>query len=319
MTTKEEDVIDQIVTTNSHDYMLFFTSQGRVFRLKAYEIPAASLTAKGVAAVNLLSLHPDEKITSIIKQSEAGDAGYLFMVTKKGTIKKTPLKDYVNIRTNGLITIKLDDKDELRWVKSTTGDNEIIISTSAGQAVRFKESDVRAMGRSAMGVRGMRLRPNDEIVGMDVVTEKGQKLLVMSRNGYGKVTKVDNFPTHKRGGVGIKAAAVTAKTGPIVTVHTIDPKAHEIVMISEQGQTIRVAIGEIPTLGRTTQGVRVMRLNDGDVVASLGIIPEADVEDDTTEGAVPGVSGAGKTTGSGAAGSASKPAAKSTKSAKSAK
>jgi DNA gyrase subunit A len=279
MTTKEEDVIDQIVATNSHDYLLFFTSQGRVFKLKAFEVPAASLTAKGVAAVNLLSMHPDEKITSIIKQgTDAGEDGYLFMATKKGTIKKTALKDYANIRTNGLITIKLDDKDELRWVKGTTGSNEIIISTSAGQAVRFKESDVRSMGRSAMGVKGVRLRPDDEIVGMDVVVAKDQKLLVMSSNGYGKVTKVENFPTHKRGGVGIKAAAVTAKTGPIVAVHTIDPKANEIVMISEQGQTIRVAIKDIPTLGRTTQGVRVMKMNDGDVVASLGVLLEDDEE-----------------------------------------
>ena len=284
MTTKEEDVIDKIVTTNSHDHLLFFTSQGRVFRLKAYEIPAASLTAKGVAAVNLLSLHPEEKITSIIKQEkETGNEGFLFMTTVKGTIKKTAMKDYENIRTNGLITIKLDDKDELRWVQQTAGDDDIIISTSAGQAVRFKESDVRAMGRSAMGVRGMRLRPNDSIVGMDVVVDKEQKLLVMSQNGYGKVTKVANFPTHKRGGVGIKAAAVTSKTGPIVAVHTLDPKADEIIMISERGQTIRVAVKEIPTLGRTTQGVRVMRMAEGDAVAALGIVPEEEPEPETAE------------------------------------
>jgi len=279
MTTKEEDVIDQMVTTNSHDYMLLFTNQGRIFRLKAYEVPTASLTAKGVAAVNLLSLHPEERITSIVKQEkDTGNEGFLFMTTVKGTIKKTAMKDYENIRTNGLITIKLDGKDELRWVKRTTGENEIIISTSAGQAVRFNESDVRSMGRSAMGVKGIKLRPNDSIVGMDVVVDNDQKLLVMSRNGYGKVTKVNNFPTHKRGGVGIKLAAVTAKTGPIVAVHTLDPNAHEIIMISEKGQAIRVAVKELPTLGRTTQGVRVMRLNDGDFVASLGVIPEEEEE-----------------------------------------
>jgi DNA gyrase subunit A len=283
MTTKEEDVIDKILTTNSHDYLLFFTSQGRVFRLKAYEVPAASLTAKGVAAVNLLSLHPEESITSIIKlEKETGNDGFLFMTTTKGTIKKTAMKDYENIRTNGLITIKLDGGDELRWVTRTTGNDEVIISTSAGQAVRFKESDVRAMGRSAMGVRGIKLRPNDSIVGMDVVIDKGQQLLVMSRNGYGKVTKVDLFPTHKRGGVGIKAAAVTAKTGPIVAVHTLDPKANELVMISEKGQAIRVAVKDLPVLGRTTQGVRVMRLNEGDMVASLGVIPEEEPEEAET-------------------------------------
>jgi len=279
MTTKEEDVIDQMVTTNSHDFLLFFTNQGRVFRQKAYEVPAASLTAKGVAAVNLLSLHPEEKITSIIKRGSDGADKFLFMTTSKGTIKKTPLVQYDNIRTNGLITIKLDGGDELRWVKETTGSDEIIISTSAGQSVRFGESDVRAMGRSARGVKGIKLRPNDTIVGMDVVVSDDQKLLVMSRNGYGKATKVNNFPTHKRGGVGIKVAAVTAKTGPIVAVHTLDPNAHEIIMISEKGQAIRVAIKELPTLGRTTQGVRVMKLNDGDFVASLGVIPEEEEEE----------------------------------------
>ncbi|MDR2063933.1 MAG: DNA gyrase subunit A [Candidatus Nomurabacteria bacterium] len=284
MSTKEEDVIDQLVTTNSHDFLLFFTSQGRVFRLKAYEVPAASLSAKGVAAVNLLSLHPDEKITSIIKQgAEAGEHGYLFMTTKKGTIKKTAIKDYENIRTNGLITIKLDKDDELRWVKGTTGENDIIISTSAGQAVRFNEKEVRAMGRSAMGVRGIRLRPQDTVVGMDVVTDNSQKLIAVSRNGYGKATKVSNFDPHKRGGVGIKVAVVTGKTGPIVAVHTLDPLAKEIIMISEQGQTIRVAIADIPTLGRATQGVRIMKMNDGDSVAAIGIMPHEEEVEESAE------------------------------------
>jgi DNA gyrase subunit A len=279
MSTKEEDVIDQLVTTNSHDFLLFFTSQGRVFRLKAYEVPAASLSAKGVAAVNLLSLHPEEKITSIIKQgTEAGGSEYLFMTTKKGTIKKTSIKDYENIRTNGLITIKLDSDDELRWVKTTGGDNDIIISTSAGQAVRFNEKEVRAMGRSAMGVRGIRLRPQDTVVGMDIVTDSSQKLIAVSRNGYGKATLVSNFDAHKRGGVGIKVAVVTAKTGPIVAVHTLDPLAKEIIMISEQGQTIRVAISDIPTLGRATQGVRIMKMNNGDSVAAIGIMPHEEPE-----------------------------------------
>ena len=273
MTTKEEDVIAQIITANSHDNLLFFTSQGRIFRLKAYEVPQASLAAKGTAAVNMLNMHPEEKITAIIKQgSEAGPDGFLFMATKKGTIKKTPLKDYENIRANGLITIKLDEGDELKWVKGTTGKNDIIISTSAGQAVRFNEEEVRAMGRSARGVRGMRLRPKDEIVGMDVVTDPKQKLLVVSANGYGKATLVSNFPVHKRGGVGIKVAAVTAKTGPIVAVHTLDPLAKEAIMMSTKGQAIRVATSEIPTLGRATQGVRIMKMSEGDTVASIGIV-----------------------------------------------
>ena len=272
MTTKEEDVIAQIVTTNSHDYLLFFTNQGRLFRLKAYEVPQASLSAKGTAAVNLLNMHPEEKITAIIKQGETSGEGYLFMATKKGTIKKSAIKDFFNVRSNGLIAIKLDTGDELRWVKETTGENDIVISTSAGQATRFNEKEVRAMGRAAMGVRGMRLRPKDEIVGMDVITDADQKLIAVSANGYGKLCLVSNFPPHKRGGVGIKVASVTDKTGPIVAVHTLDPLAKEVIMASTKGQAIRVAVKEIPTLGRATQGVRIMKMGEGDTVASIGIV-----------------------------------------------
>jgi DNA gyrase subunit A len=275
MTTKEEDVIDQLVPASTHDYLLFFTNRGRIFRLKAYEVPAASLQAKGVAAVNLLQLQPEEKITSIIRhEKDANDDGYLFMATTKGTIKKTPVKDYANIRTNGLIAIKLDDGDELRWIKKTTGENDVIVSTSAGQAVRFNESDARPMGRAARGVRGVRLRPNDCVVGMDIVDNDKLSLLVISQNGYGKATKVANFPSHKRGGVGIKAAVVTAKTGPIISVRTLDPDASEVLLISNKGQAIRIGLKDIPTLGRTTQGVRIMRMGENDKVSSIGLMPE---------------------------------------------
>lgn len=275
MTTKEEDVIAQLVPTSTHDYLLFFTNKGRIFRLKAYEVPAASLQGKGVAAVNLLQLQPDEKITSIIRQAkDDGEDGYLFMATTKGTVKKTPMQDYANIRTNGLIAIKLDEGDELRWIKKTSGKNDIIVSTSAGQAVRFSEEDTRPMGRTARGVRGVRLRPNDRVVGMDVVDESARNLLVISEKGYGKITKVENFQIHKRGGVGIKAAVVTAKTGPIISVQTLDPEASEVLLISSHGQAIRVSLKDIPTLGRTTQGVRIMRLANDDAVSSLGLMPE---------------------------------------------
>lgn len=284
MTTKEEDVIDQLVPASTHDYLLFFTNKGRIFRLKAYEVPAASLAAKGVAAVNLLQLQPEEKITSIIRHAkDANDDGYLFMATTMGTVKKTPLKDYANIRTNGLIAIKLDDGDELRWIKKTNGDNDVIVSTSAGQAVRFNETDTRPMGRTARGVRGVRLRPNDRVVGMDIVNNDDEKLLVISVNGYGKVTKVANFPSHKRGGVGIKAAVVSAKTGPIIAVRTLEADASEVLMISDKGQTIRVSLKDIPTLGRTTQGVRVMRLREGDEVSSLGLMPEQSAVEEEEE------------------------------------
>ncbi len=280
MTTKEEDVIDQLIPANTHDWLLFFTNKGRVFRLKAYEVPAASLAAKGVAAVNLLALQPEEKITSIIKHAkDASEDGYLFMATIKGTVKKTPIKDYANIRTNGLIAIKLDDGDELRWIKSTTGNDDVIISTSAGQAIRFGETDARPMGRSARGVRGVRLRPNDSVVGMDIVSNNEGNLLVISENGYGKVTKAVQFPSHKRGGVGIKAAIVTAKTGPIVAVRSLQEDTEEILIISSKGQAIRVGLKGIPVIGRTTQGVRIMRTSEGDKVSSFGFVPKQPVEE----------------------------------------
>lgn len=287
MTTKDEDIISQLVPASTHDFLLFFTNKGRVFRLKAYEVPAASLNAKGVAAVNLLQLQPEEKITSIIRhEKDAKDEGYLFMATTNGTVKKTPLKDYANIRTNGLIAIKLDDGDELKWIQKTTGEYDVIISTSSGHAVRFNEKEARPMGRSARGVRGVRLRPNDLVVGMDIVSDDQRRLLVMSEKGYGKITKVTNFPAHKRGGMGVKTAAVTSKTGPIITVQTLEDGAVEALMISTKGQTIRVALKDIPTLGRTTQGVRVMRLNDDDSVASLGLMyeqEEAQSEEDSKQ------------------------------------
>ena len=282
MTTKEEDIIAQIVPASTHDYLLFFTNKGRIFRLKAYEVPAAGLNAKGVAAVNLLQLQPEEKITAIIKHEKGSkDTGYLFMATKNGTVKKTPLEDYANIRTNGLIAIKLDDGDELRWIKKTNGENDVIISTSAGQAIRFNEKDARPMGRSARGVRGVRLRPNDCVVGMDVVTSDGQTLLVISEKGFGKRTKAANFPAHKRGGVGIKAAVVTAKTGPIISVQTIDPGMTDAILVSQNGQTIRLSLKDIKLLGRTTQGVTIMRLDGNDAVSSIGLMEERSQSEDT--------------------------------------
>lgn len=275
MTTKDQDIIDQLIPASTHDWLLFFTNKGRVFRLKAYEVPAASLQAKGVAAVNLLQLQPEEKITSIIKlEQNSSSDNYLFMATVKGTVKKTALSDFANIRTNGLNAINLDDGDELRWVQKTDGQSDIIISTSAGQAVRFNEKDVRGMGRAARGVRGVRLRPNDSVVGMDIATSSSQRLLVVSANGYGKSTKVANFEVKKRGGIGVKAAVVTSKTGPIVSVQTLPEEITDALMISSNGQTIRISVKEIPTLGRTTQGVRIMKLTDGDSVASVGLMQE---------------------------------------------
>ena len=288
LTTKESDTVAQLITASTHDFLSFFTNKGRVFRLRAFDVPAAGLQAKGTPVVNLLSLQPEEKVTSIIKYSkdeaQSGD-GYLFMATTNGTIKKTKAKEYENIRANGLIAIKLDDGDELRWVRRTSGNDDVIMSTAFGQAIRFNEQDARSMGRSARGVRGIRLRPGDKVVGVDVVDPSNDKakLLIMGERGYGKITKASNFPVHKRGGIGIKAAVVTAKTGNIMTVRSLDNDTKEIIVISAGGQTIRLAISDISVLGRATQGVRIMSLGAGDLVASVGLVADdSDSDGDST-------------------------------------
>lgn len=288
LTTKESDTVAQLITASTHDFLSFFTNKGRVFRLRAFDVPAAGLQAKGTPVVNLLSLQPEEKVTSIIKYSkdeaQSGD-GYLFMATTNGTIKKTKAKEYENIRANGLIAIKLDDGDELRWVRRTSGNDDVIMSTAFGQAICFNEQDARSMGRSARGVRGIRLRPGDKVVGVDVVDPSNDKakLLIMGERGYGKITKASNFPVHKRGGIGIKAAVVTAKTGNIMTVRSLDNDTKEIIVISASGQTIRLAISDISVLGRATQGVRIMSLGAGDLVASVGLVADdGDSDGDST-------------------------------------
>lgn len=281
MATKEEDVIEHVVLASTHDFLLFFTNKGRVFRLKTYEVPAAGLNAKGVAAVNLLQLHPEEVVTAVIKHDPKQKTGYFFMTTKQGTVKKTKLEDYNNIRTSGLISIKIDEGDELKWIRPTTGDNEVVISTSLGQAIRFHENDVRPMGRTARGVRGMRLRPGDVVVGMDIV-EEDSNIFVISEKGYGKRTKIAQFTTHKRGGVGIRSAVVNAKTGNLVSVKSLTDETPEVIIISNNGQTIRLGLKDIPSLGRTTQGVRIMRLADNDSVASIALMSKEQVGEEVT-------------------------------------
>lgn len=282
MTTKDEDAIQQLIVTNTHDYLLFFTNKGRVFRLKTYEVPQSGLNTKGQAIVNLLQLQPDETISTIIKTTSAKETGYLFMSTVNGVVKKTAVGDYANVRQSGLIAINIDDKDELKWVAHTSGEDEIIISTKKGQAIRFAESDVRPMGRTARGVRGVRLRSKDEVIGMAVV-ENDLNIIVISENGYGKRTKVAQFTQHKRGGLGTRAAVVNEKTGDLIAMKSLRELNDEIIMISDNGQTIRVALRNIPSLGRTTQGVRVMRLNAKDAVASVTIVRKADEVDGDEE------------------------------------
>jgi DNA gyrase subunit A len=273
MGVKDADVVKHLVVGETHDTILFFTNKGRVLQTKAYEVPAVGPNAKGTALVNLLNLQPEEKVTATLNMS-GERAKYLFMATKKGVIKRSKLEDYKNIRANGIIAINLDEGDGLHWVAETDGEREVILSTADGQALRFSENEVRPMGRSARGVKGMRLREGDNIVGMDIVVE-GSTIVVVSENGYGKKTKVDQFTAHKRGGVGIKTAIVNAKTGKIVDVKSVVDASSELMMISESAQVIRLALKDIPSLSRTTQGVRVMRLSESDKVAGFEVVQES--------------------------------------------
>jgi DNA gyrase subunit A len=280
MATREEDVIEHVVNASTHDFLLFFTNKGRVFRMKTYEVPAVGLNAKGIALVNLLQLQPEETVSSVINVSKTHNAANLIMCTVRGVVKKTPFEQYQNVRTSGLIAINLDQGDELKWIRMTTGENEVVISTSLGQAIRFHERDARPLGRVSRGVRGIRLRPGDHVIGMDIV-EEGSDIFVISKFGYGKRTKVSQFTPHARGGVGIRSAIVNSKTGELIGVKTLINEDQEVIIISQQGQTIRLGLDNIPALGRATQGVRIMRLNDGDEVVSLALVDKVeDIEDD---------------------------------------
>ncbi len=286
MTTREEDVIEHLVNASTHDYLLFFTNKGRVFRLKAYEVPMSSLSAKGIAIVNLLQLQPEEMVSAVINISKQDKAVNLMMCTVRGVVKKTPFEQYQNVRSNGLITINLDEGDELKWIRMTNGDNEVVISTAGGQAIRFHEKDVRPMGRASRGVRGIRLRPSDQVIGMDIV-EEGSSIFVISQFGYGKRTKVAQFTSHARGGVGIRSAVVNNKTGKLIGVKSLgSDESQEVIIVSSQGQTIRLGLKNIPELGRATQGVRIMRINNGDEVVSLALV-DAALDDEEEAEVVP--------------------------------
>lgn len=283
MATREEDVIEHVVNASTHDFLLFFTNKGRVFRIKTYEVPAVGLNAKGIAIVNLLQLQPEETVSSVINVSKTSAGGHLLMCTVRGVVKKTPFEQYQNVRQSGLIAINLDDGDELKWIRMTDGNNEVVISTRQGQAIRFHEKDARPMGRVSRGVRGIRLRAGDQVIGMDIV-EKDSSIFVISENGYGKRTKIAQFTAHARGGVGIRSAIVNGKTGNLVGVKTLSgDDTQEVIIISKNGQTIRLGLNDIPELGRATQGVRIMRLNDDDSVVSLALVDKAENGDDDAE------------------------------------
>jgi len=273
MSTIEDDYIEDLLMTSTHHYLMFFTNYGRVYRLKAYEIPEAGRTARGTAIVNLLQLNPGEKISAMIPIKEFEEGKHLFMVTKKGITKKTPIMEFSNVRKNGLAAISLRDDDELIEVKTTDENSEIFLITKYGMCIRFKETDVRAMGRVAMGVIGMNLDDGDEIIGMQLNTQ-GSALLIVSEMGMGKRTLLDEFTVQKRGGKGVKCYRITEKTGNVVGIKAVNDD-HEIMMITTEGVIIQIPVGEISTYSRNTSGVKLINLDGENVrVAKIAKVRE---------------------------------------------
>lgn len=273
---KDEDRISMVISLETHDDLMFFTNTGKIFQLKAYEIPESSRTAKGTAVVNFIQTSPEEKITEMVSFRKGSDAKYLFMATRQGTIKKTKIEDFANVRRSGLIAINLDKGDVLGWVKLTTGSDEIIMTTRDGQAIRFKETDVRAMGRSAAGVRGIKLGTGDEVVGMDMILkgEKGLELLILSQKGLGKRSELKHYKVQKRGGSGIKTMKITPKTGSLVgaMITSMANIEDDLILTSEKGTIIRIPFKSVPLLSRVTQGVRIMKPQAGDQVGAFTML-----------------------------------------------
>lgn len=275
---KEEDVVDQVLSASTHDDVMFFTNKGRVLVTKAYELPESSRTSKGQALVNFLQLAPEEFATAVLAVSKNSDANFIVMATRNGLIKKVKKDEFAKVRKSGIIALNLKGDDELRWVNVSSGEDEIMLSTEDGQAIRFKESDVRAMGRLAAGVGGIRLKKGDHVISMDIITKamsgSDRDVLVITENGLGKKTPLKDYKIQKRAGSGIKTVKITAKTGKIVSMCILDKSDEEkdLLLISKQGQTIRTPLKTISTLGRATQGVRVMKLNNDDSVASATVV-----------------------------------------------
>ena len=272
MQTIEDDYIEELLMTTTHHYLMFFTNTGRVYRLKAYEIPEAGRTARGTAIVNLLQLMPGERITAVIPMRNFEEGRYLVMATKNGLVKKTPMEEYANVRKTGLVAITLRDDDELIEVKATDNNKDIMLVTKDGMCIRFKETDVRSTGRSSMGVRGMNLDPGDEVVAMQL-NSQGDYLLVVSENGMGKRTAMSEFTCQNRGGKGVKCYKITEKTGNVIGAKAVNEE-NEIMMITTEGIIIRITCAGISILGRITSGVKLINLDEGVTVASLAKVRE---------------------------------------------
>lgn len=281
MQTIEEDYVEELFMTSTHNYIMFFTNTGRVYRMKGYEIPEAGRTARGTAIINLLQLMPDEKITAMIPIREYEDGKYLFMATKKGLVKKTPITDYANVRKTGLAAITLREDDELIEVKITDNEKDIIMVTKYGQCIRFKEQDVRSTGRTSMGVRGMNLSDRDEVIGMQLHTQ-GDYLLIASEKGMGKRTAIEEFTCQNRGGKGVKCYKITEKTGNVIGVKAVNEN-NEIMIINTEGIVIRMECAGISILGRVASGVKLINLDSNTKVASIAKVRETVAEENAEE------------------------------------
>ena len=281
MQTIEEDYVEELFMTSTHNYIMFFTNTGRVYRMKGYEIPEAGRTARGTAIINLLQLMPDEKITAMIPIREYEDGKYLFMATKKGLVKKTPITDYANVRKTGLAAITLREDDELIEVKITDNEKDIIMVTKYGQCIRFKEQDVRSTGRTSMGVRGMNLSDRDEVIGMQLHTQ-GDYLLIASEKGMGKRTAIEEFTCQNRGGKGVKCYKITEKTGNVIGVKAVN-EDNEIMIINTEGIVIRMECAGISILGRVASGVKLINLDSNTKVASIAKVRETVAEENAEE------------------------------------
>ena len=286
MQTIDEDYIEDLLMTTTHHYIMFFTNLGRVYRLKTYEIPESSRTARGTAIVNLIQLLPEEKVTAIITKEQFNEGEYLFMATKKGMVKKTSLNEYANIRKTGIQGIILREDDELIEVKATDNTKDILLVSKLGQCIRFNETDVRTTGRASMGVRGMNLDDEDEVVGMQMDSQ-GESLLIASENGYGKRTLVSEFTRQNRGGKGVRCYKINEKTGNIVGVKAVEDN-QEIMMITTEGIIIRIKVSDISLLGRNTSGVKLMNIDASSNVrvASIAKVRESEEEEDAEEESV---------------------------------
>ena len=277
MQTLEDDYIEELLMTTTHHYLMFFTNTGRVYRLKAYEIPEAGRTARGTAIINLLQLMPGECITAVIPLRKFEDGHYLMMATKNGLVKKTPIKEYANVRKNGLAAITLRDDDELIEVKLTDDKKDIILVTKDGMCIRFKETDVRSTGRTSMGVRGMNIDDGDEVVAMQL-NSQGDCLLIVSANGMGKRTSMGEFTCQNRGGKGVKCYKITEKTGDVIGARAVN-EDNEVMLITTEGIIIRIACADISILGRITSGVKLINLTEGVTVASVAKVRDKEEKD----------------------------------------